>query len=147
MPMFSISRFLQKTWTRLILSIKTSAPAGILPEFHDEIIPKSLISIWIKVFGDGWSDLEDLAFGFRSSREVDRVDLGVCLSEASYAAAEKAGRRMALKIWTERSHPQRPILIPDFNMLTSIINFLTRLITFDISDDCSEGSSNIRLNI
>jgi hypothetical protein len=36
-----------------------------------------------------------LAFGFRSWREVD---LRVCLSEASYAAAEKAENRMALKI-------------------------------------------------
>jgi hypothetical protein len=42
--------------------------------------------------------IEDLAFGFRFSREVDRVDLRVCLSAASYAAAEKAERRMALKI-------------------------------------------------
>jgi hypothetical protein len=42
--------------------------------------------------------IEDLAFGFRSSREVDRVDLRVCLSGASYAAAEKTERRMALKI-------------------------------------------------
>jgi len=41
---------------------------------------------------------EDLAFGFRTSREVDKVDLRVCLSVASYAAAEKAERRMALKI-------------------------------------------------
>jgi hypothetical protein len=31
-----------------------------------------------------------LAFGFRTWREVDRVDLRVCLSRASYAAAEKA---------------------------------------------------------
>jgi len=42
--------------------------------------------------------IEDLAFGFRSWREVDRVDLRVCLSAASYAAADKTGRRMALKI-------------------------------------------------
>ena len=42
--------------------------------------------------------IEDLAFVFRSSRRVDGVDLRVCLSEASYAAAEKAERRMALKI-------------------------------------------------
>jgi hypothetical protein len=42
--------------------------------------------------------IEDLAFGFRSWRGVDRVDLRVCLSVASYAAAEKAERRMALKI-------------------------------------------------
>jgi hypothetical protein len=41
---------------------------------------------------------EDLAFVFRSSREVDEVDLRVCLSGASYAAAEKTERRMALKI-------------------------------------------------
>ena len=42
--------------------------------------------------------IEDLAFGFWLSREVARVDLRVCLSVASYAAAEKAKRRMALKI-------------------------------------------------
>jgi hypothetical protein len=42
--------------------------------------------------------IEDLAFGFRSLREVDEVDRRVCLSEASYAAAEKTERRMALKI-------------------------------------------------
>jgi len=71
-------------------------------------IPKSVISIRIKVFGNGWSDLSGLAYGFRSSREVDRVDLWVYLSKASYAAAEKAERRMALKIWTERSHSLRP---------------------------------------
>jgi hypothetical protein len=35
--------------------------------------------------------LKDLAFKFRSSREVDEVDLRVCLSLASYAAAEKSG--------------------------------------------------------
>ncbi|NIM90294.1 MAG: hypothetical protein GTO17_05020 [Candidatus Aminicenantes bacterium] len=40
-----------------------------------------------------------LTFGFRPSREVDRVDRRVCLSEASYAAAEKAERRMTLKIF------------------------------------------------
>ena len=39
--------------------------------------------------------IEDLAFGVWSSREVDKVDLRVCLSEASYAAAEKTERRMA----------------------------------------------------
>ena len=39
--------------------------------------------------------IEDLAFGVRSLRGVD---LRVCLSTASYAAAEKAERRMALKI-------------------------------------------------
>jgi hypothetical protein len=43
---------------------------------------------------------EDLAFGFRFLREVDEVDLRVCLSGASYAAAEKSERRMALKIRT-----------------------------------------------
>jgi hypothetical protein len=42
--------------------------------------------------------IEDLAFGVRSLRAVDKVDLRVCLSAASYAAAEKAERRMALKI-------------------------------------------------
>ena len=38
---------------------------------------------------------EDLAFAVRPSREVDRVDLRVCLSGASYAAAKKAEWRMA----------------------------------------------------
>ena len=42
--------------------------------------------------------IEDLAFGVWPSREVDGVDLRVCLSKASYAAAEKVKRRMALKI-------------------------------------------------
>jgi len=42
--------------------------------------------------------IEDLAFGVWPSREVDQVDLRVCLSGASYAAAEKDKRRMALKI-------------------------------------------------
>ncbi len=42
--------------------------------------------------------IEDLAFVVRLSREVDKVDLRVCLSEARYAAAEKAEQRMALKI-------------------------------------------------
>jgi len=44
------------------------------------------------------ANVEDLAFEVRTSREVDEVDLRVCLSGASYAAAEKAERRMALKI-------------------------------------------------
>jgi hypothetical protein len=48
--------------------------------------------------GKDEATFEDLAFGVRSLREVDRVDLRVCLSAASYAAAEKAERRMALKI-------------------------------------------------
>ncbi len=42
--------------------------------------------------------IEDLAFVVRSLRAVDTVDLRVCLSEASHAAAGKAERRMALKI-------------------------------------------------
>ena len=42
--------------------------------------------------------IEGLAFGVRFSREVDEVDLRVCLSEASYAATEKVEWRMALKI-------------------------------------------------
>ncbi len=39
-----------------------------------------------------------LAFGVRTSRKPDGVGLRVCLNEVSYAAAEKAERRMALKI-------------------------------------------------
>ncbi len=42
--------------------------------------------------------IEDLAFGIRSSREPDAVGRRVCLSGASYAAAEKSEWRMALKI-------------------------------------------------
>jgi len=42
--------------------------------------------------------IEDLAFGIRSSRESDIVGRRVCLSVASYAAAEKSEWRMALKI-------------------------------------------------
>jgi hypothetical protein len=42
--------------------------------------------------------IEDLAFGIRFSRGVHAVDRRVCLSRASYAAAEKSEWRMALKI-------------------------------------------------
>ena len=42
--------------------------------------------------------IEDLAFGIRSLRGSDEVGRRVCLSEASYAAAEKSEWRMALKI-------------------------------------------------
>ncbi|MGB2764012.1 MAG: hypothetical protein WBC02_01270 [Candidatus Aminicenantaceae bacterium] len=41
---------------------------------------------------------EDLAFVIQYLREVDKVDLQVCLSIASYAAAENTEWRMALKI-------------------------------------------------
>jgi len=41
--------------------------------------------------------IEDLAFGIRSSRGPDKVGRRVCLSGASYAAAEKSEWRMALK--------------------------------------------------
>jgi hypothetical protein len=37
--------------------------------------------------------IEDLAIGVRSSREPDGVGRRVCLSEASYAAADKSERR------------------------------------------------------
>ena len=50
--------------------------------------------------------IEDLAFPNRSSRAPDYVGRRVCLSEASYAAAEKSDEGMALKIWRERGHPQ-----------------------------------------
>ncbi|KKN60520.1 hypothetical protein LCGC14_0530990 [marine sediment metagenome] len=42
--------------------------------------------------------IEDLAFPNRSSRAPDSVGRRVCLSEASYAAAEKSDEGMALKI-------------------------------------------------
>jgi len=57
--------------------------------------------------------LKDLAFGFRSWREVDKVDLRLCLSGASYAAAEKTERRMALKIFWEQGHSQIPVFFLD----------------------------------
>jgi len=44
---------------------------------------------------DESSDIEDLAFPSRSLRESYRVGRRVCLSEASYAAAEKSGEGMA----------------------------------------------------
>jgi len=43
----------------------------------------------------GEATIEDLAFEVRASRVVDKVDLRVCLSAVSYAAAEKPERRMA----------------------------------------------------
>ncbi len=42
--------------------------------------------------------IEDLAFPNRSSRVPDIVGRRVCLSEASYAAADKSDEEMALKI-------------------------------------------------
>jgi hypothetical protein len=42
--------------------------------------------------------ISGLAFGFRSSRDVDEIDRRACLSGASYAGVEKGERRMALKI-------------------------------------------------
>jgi hypothetical protein len=54
------------------------------------------------IFNGFWeiatATIEDLAFGIRSSRESDGVGRRVCLSSASYAAAEKSEWRMALKI-------------------------------------------------
>jgi hypothetical protein len=51
--------------------------------------------------------IEDLAFGVRSSRGPDGVGRRVCLSEASYAAAEKSEWRMALKIlWGTNPSPK-----------------------------------------
>jgi hypothetical protein len=55
--------------------------------------------------------LKDLAFKCRSSREVHVVDRRVCLSGASYAAAEKSGIWMALKIFWERSHSHLLLLV------------------------------------
>ena len=42
--------------------------------------------------------IEDLALPKRSTRELDGVERRVCLSGASYAAAEKSDEGMALKI-------------------------------------------------
>jgi hypothetical protein len=42
--------------------------------------------------------IEDLAFPNRSARAPDYVGRRVCLSEASYEAAEKSDEGMALKI-------------------------------------------------
>jgi len=43
---------------------------------------------------------EDLASLNRSSRRSDKVGRRVCLSRASYAAAEKSNEGMAWRIWT-----------------------------------------------
>ncbi|NOR52704.1 MAG: hypothetical protein GQ536_01250 [Candidatus Aminicenantes bacterium] len=43
----------------------------------------------IRFWGIAVATIEDLAFGARSSREPDGVGQRVCLSAASYAAAEK----------------------------------------------------------
>jgi len=51
-----------------------------------------------RFWGIAAANIEDLAFGIRSSREPGRVGRRVCLSNASYAAAEKSEWRMALKI-------------------------------------------------
>ena len=51
--------------------------------------------------------IEDLAFGIWSLRESDGVGRRVCLSVASYAAAEKSEWRMALKIlWGTNPSPK-----------------------------------------
>ncbi len=44
----------------------------------------------IRFWGIAKATIEDLAFGVRSSREPDGVGERVCLSVASYAAAEKS---------------------------------------------------------
>ena len=59
-----------------------------------------------KYSGVSVATIEDLAFPNRSSRAPDYVGRRVCLSEASYAAAEKSDEGMALKIWRERDHPR-----------------------------------------
>jgi len=51
-----------------------------------------------RFWGIAEATIEDLAFGVRSLREPDGVGRRVCLSGASYAAAEKSECRMALKI-------------------------------------------------
>ena len=74
-----------------------------------------------KVLGKAAATIEDLAFGVWFLREVDTVDLRVFLSEASYAAAEKAKRRMALKIRREPSSSPKPFLPWKNKRLLSII--------------------------
>ncbi len=49
-----------------------------------------MITNCFKVWEIAAATIEDLAIGVRSSREPDEVGRRVCLSEASYAAAEKS---------------------------------------------------------
>jgi hypothetical protein len=56
------------------------------------------LGITRKYSGMDEATIEDLAFGIRSSREPDEAGRRVCLSGASYAAAEKSEWRMASKI-------------------------------------------------
>ncbi len=55
-------------------------------------------SLIVQNLGMDEATIEDLAFPKRSMRELDRVERRVCLSGASYAAAEKSDEGMALKI-------------------------------------------------
>ncbi len=49
-----------------------------------------LLLFTTRFWGIAVATIEDLAFGVRSSREPDGVGQRVCLSVASYAAAEKS---------------------------------------------------------
>jgi len=60
----------------------------------------------MRLLGVDEATIEDLAFGVRTSREVDAVDLRVYLSVASHAADEKAEWRMALKIRRKQIYSQ-----------------------------------------
>ncbi|NOR52594.1 MAG: hypothetical protein GQ536_00685 [Candidatus Aminicenantes bacterium] len=56
-----------------------------------------LLLFTTRFWGIAIATIEDLAFGIRSSRGPDGVGQRVCLSVASYAAAEKSEWRIALK--------------------------------------------------
>jgi hypothetical protein len=84
---------------------------------HLQIRDNELLNSQQRVLGIAEATIEDLAFGICSSREPDEVGRRVCLSEASYAAAEKSEWRMALKIRWERGYFPKPFFIFDFRLL------------------------------
>jgi hypothetical protein len=66
--------------------------------------------------------IEDLAFGICSFWEPDGVGRRVCLSVASYAAAEKSEWRMALKILWGTNPSPKPFPIMYLEMHTYSID-------------------------
>ncbi len=90
-------------------SLSKGRGKGAVP-FFSGLIPRNVILgknlklryAWLlrpRFWGISAATFEDLAFVIRSSRGVHAVDRRVCLSRASYAAAEKSEWRMAIKIW------------------------------------------------
>ncbi len=65
---------------------------------HLQILDNCLLHSKERFWGIAAATISGLAIRVRSSREPDRIEQRVCLSWASYAAAEKSEWRMALKI-------------------------------------------------